>query len=330
MTRVQAVAGLVLALAAVPAASAARQAQPAFDCSKASGQVETLICGDAALATLDRRMAEVYNAAMKQWPADVAAEQRAVQRGWIKGRNDCWKDADPRACTEREYRTRIVELQIQSGQLMAPTPVGYACAGGESKPFAATFYADTDPKSAVLTWGDDQVIAFSAPAGSGAKYTAANVEFREHHGEATVDWFGTTMTCKVLSADSGGEGAAPPASRPFVGATWVLVEFQSMDDTRLKPEGDARFTLAFGNDGSVSVRADCNRGRGSWKSAGPSLLEFGPIALTRAACPPSPLEQRFVRDLGYVRSYTMRDGHLYLSLMADGGIYDFEATPPEP
>jgi para-nitrobenzyl esterase len=48
------------------------------------------------------------------------------------------------------------------------------------------------------------------------------------------------------------------------------------------------------------------------------------VALTRAACPPSPIQDRFVRDLDYVRSYVVADGHLHLSLMADGGIYEFE------
>jgi para-nitrobenzyl esterase len=28
--------------------------------------------------------------------------------------------------------------------------------------------------------------------------------------------------------------------------------------------------------------------------------------------------------LSFIRSYTVKDGHLYLSLMADGGIYEFE------
>lgn len=102
-----------------------------------------------------------------------------------------------RACTELEYRTRIVEIQIKSGQLMAPTSVGYVCKGAESNPFFATFYKETDPPSAVITYGDDQVIAFIAPSGSGAKYAAADVEFWEHHGEATVDWFGTKLRCKT-------------------------------------------------------------------------------------------------------------------------------------
>ena len=81
--------------------------------------------------------------------------------------------------------------------LMVPSPVGYLCAGEEAKSFTAVFYTETDPPSAVISFGRDQVIAFAEPTGSGAKYTAPNVEFWEHHGEATVDWFGAKLRCKV-------------------------------------------------------------------------------------------------------------------------------------
>lgn len=48
------------------------------------------------------------------------------------------------------------------------------------------------------------------------------------------------------------------------------------------------------------------------------------LALTRAACPPAPLNERIPKDWSYVRSYVIKGGHLFLSLMADGGIYEFE------
>jgi uncharacterized protein len=56
----------------------------------------------------------------------------------------------------------------------------------------------TDPMSAVITYGDDQVIAFAARSASGARYTADNMEFWEHQGEATVNWYGTMLTCKAV------------------------------------------------------------------------------------------------------------------------------------
>jgi para-nitrobenzyl esterase len=74
----------------------------------------------------------------------------------------------------------------------------------------------------------------------------------------------------------------------------------------------------------VSARIDCNRGRGAWRSAGRGQLEFGPMALTRALCPPGSLHDQIVRQWDSVRSYVVRDGHLFLSLKADGGIYEYE------
>jgi len=179
------------------APAGAQEAAPSFDCSAASGGVEEAICADAGLASLDRKLAEVYRKALGNLPAEDASREKALQRGWIKGRNECWKADDQHACVEAEYRTRIVELQIRSGQLMVPDPVGLVCEGEEGVPFTATFFRDTEPPSAVLTRGGDQVIAFLSPSGSGAKYEAANVEFWEHQGEASVEWFGTPLKCRV-------------------------------------------------------------------------------------------------------------------------------------
>lgn len=112
----------------------------------------------------------------------------------------------------------------------------------------------------------------------------------------------------------------------LAGTSWQLVKFQGSDDTTLIPDNQSKYTIAFNADNSVHVRFDCNRGRGTWKSPEPSQLQFGPLALTRAMCPPGSLHDRLVKDWGYVRSYVIRDGHLFLSLMADGGIYEFELS----
>jgi para-nitrobenzyl esterase len=122
--------------------------------------------------------------------------------------------------------------------------------------------------------------------------------------------------------------AAQPMSPGLAGTSWQLVQFSGGDDKVLKPDDKSKYTIAFSADGSVAVRVDCNRGRGTWKSAGPSQLEFGPLALTRAMCPPGSLHDRIVKDWEYVRSYLVKDGRLFLALMADGGIYEYEPMPP--
>jgi para-nitrobenzyl esterase len=108
------------------------------------------------------------------------------------------------------------------------------------------------------------------------------------------------------------------------GTSWQLVKFMGSDDTTLIPDDKAKYTIAFAADGGLSARIDCNRGRGSWTSSGEGQLRLSPLALTRAMCPPGSLHDRIVRQWEFVRSYLIRDGHLFLSLMADGGVYEFE------
>jgi len=108
------------------------------------------------------------------------------------------------------------------------------------------------------------------------------------------------------------------------GTSWRLVQIMSMDDNTYKPDDPSRYTLSFETDGSMNVLADCNRGKGSWASESDSQLQFGPIAATRAMCPPESLHDRYLSQFEWVRSYVMRDGHLFLATMADGSIIEFE------
>ena len=108
------------------------------------------------------------------------------------------------------------------------------------------------------------------------------------------------------------------------GTSWQLVKFQGSDGTTLAPDDRAKYTIEFSAGGQLIARVDCNRGRGTWKSAGTNQVELGPLALTRAECPAESLHDHIVKQWGYIRSYVIKDDHLFLSLMADGGIYEFE------
>jgi para-nitrobenzyl esterase len=39
------------------------------------------------------------------------------------------------------------------------------------------------------------------------------------------------------------------------------------------------------------------------------------------------MHDRIVKHWAYIRSYVVKNGHLFLSLMADGGIYEFQPAP---
>jgi para-nitrobenzyl esterase len=121
--------------------------------------------------------------------------------------------------------------------------------------------------------------------------------------------------------------SAPQNAPPLEGTSWQLVKVQSGDGKTLVPDDKSKYTLEFGRNGILRARIDCNRGNGTWSSSAPGQVRAGVFAITRAMCPPGSLYDQIVKQLGHVRSYTVKDGHLYLSLMADGGTYELEPIP---
>lgn len=88
--------------------------QPSFDCSKVKkDSSEGLICGSDELMDLDRELSSVYKQALLKASKDDML--KAHQRGWIKGRNDCWKAKDEKQCMANEYNLRIKELKEKYG-----------------------------------------------------------------------------------------------------------------------------------------------------------------------------------------------------------------------
>ena len=127
-----------------------------------------------------------------------------------------------------------------------------------------------------------------------------------------------------------GESTSSASPAPgLAGTSWQLVRFEGGDGTILTPDDRAKYTIELAADGRLTTRIDCNRGRGTWTSSGSNQISFGPLALTRAQCQPGSLHDQIVKQWGNIRSYVVRDGHLFLALMADGGIYELEpiATP---
>ncbi|MFB9932754.1 lysozyme inhibitor LprI family protein [Photobacterium aphoticum] len=197
--------GKVSSVSAEPVTTAPATITPTFDCQKAEGEVENLICQQADLAALDQQMATVYAEAMKRLPKDDLATQKAMQRGWIKGRNECWKANDVKACTESAYKTRIVELQVMSGQLEVPNAVNLRCVKTDpttlldsSQPVTAIFYNQTDPASLVLTTVDSQWLLLGSRTGSGIRYAGQNIMYEEHQGKVTISVFDEVMRCQVM------------------------------------------------------------------------------------------------------------------------------------
>jgi uncharacterized protein len=168
--------------------STARAEGPSFDCGKVeAGSIEEMVCKDKGLAALDRKLAEVYSAASQKAVNEHPPVLKAEQRGWIKGRNDCWKSADRRKCVEDNYRLRIAELQARYRLVPGNGPVTYACDGDPKNEVVVTYF-QTDPPTLIAERGDQVSLMYLQPSGSGAKYQGRNESLWEHQGEAAITW----------------------------------------------------------------------------------------------------------------------------------------------
>jgi uncharacterized protein len=174
-------------------------AGPSFDCGNVeAGSIEERVCKDVGLAAMDRKLAEVYAAAARLAVNEQLPGLQAEQRGWIKGRNDCWKSTDQRTCIEDSYRLRIAELQARYRLIPGVGPVRYVCDGDPRNEVSATFF-QTDPPTLIAERGDSVSLMYQQPSGSGAKYRGRNESFWEHHNcEALITWGDCTkeMRCK--------------------------------------------------------------------------------------------------------------------------------------
>lgn len=163
-------------------------AQPSFDCTKVeTGSIAELVCQTPQLAQLDAKLAEVYRQARAKAQNEHPPVLKAEQRGWLKGRDDCWKATDKTACVAGSYTLRIAELQARYQLITGKGPVFYQCDGLPAKEVVATYYA-TEPPTALVEFGDSTSLMYLQPSGSGARYQGRNESLWEHHGEARVTW----------------------------------------------------------------------------------------------------------------------------------------------
>lgn len=185
------VAGLLSPLLAGPIQAAS------FDCTKAAaGSIEALVCKTPALSAQDDQLAKVYKQAQAKAKNEKPPTLKAEQRGWLKGRDECWKADDKNECVADQYQRRIAELQARYQLVAGKGPVHFVCDNQPAKQVIATFYA-TEPPTLIAELGDSTSLMYAQPAASGSKYQGRNESFWEHQGEATVVWGyeAPEMTC---------------------------------------------------------------------------------------------------------------------------------------
>lgn len=170
---------IALVLVLVCAAAARAEEGPSFDCAAAESTAETLVCGGPELAQLDRETARLYALAIDgpHMNPERRRELVAAQRGWIKGRDDCWKAEDLAACVKASYVIRIAELRQGYSDARAADTAGISlgpfatrCEGLDAG--IGTTFVNSDPGAVYLAWRENVVVLDHVVSGSGARYEA--------------------------------------------------------------------------------------------------------------------------------------------------------------
>ena len=123
--------------------------------------------------------------------------------------------------------------------------------------------------------------------------------------------------------------AMPPvitvAASEIVGPVWQWQRTQLGGAPPVVAAAPERYTLSFQGGGRVNVRADCNRGSGSYEVDN-AQMKFGAIALTKMACPAGSQDADFLRMVINATAYAIDRGDLVLTLF-DGASMRFRPVP---
>ncbi len=141
----------------------ARAITASFDCDRARGQAQELVCGDAGLAAMDREVARL---------SGLAAEP-ASQAEWVQQRDGCDKADELRQCVMAAAMLKIHRLRqgseaARAGKGLSIGPLTFTCRG-LSDPVEATF-VDSEPAAVALEWGGQAIAIDQGVLGSGARY----------------------------------------------------------------------------------------------------------------------------------------------------------------
>ncbi|MEJ6473763.1 lysozyme inhibitor LprI family protein [Pseudoalteromonas piscicida] len=164
---------------------------PSFSCDDVKiGSMESIICGSNELSSLDKELDAIYRQIIAEPHPKLF---KAQQRGWIKGRNECWKSSDKLKCLKQSYIQRIAELQARFALVKSPMQVQYQC-GNQVLNIA---YYDTQPQTLVADFNNSEKIMFIEKAET-PSYRSGDYQLRlKKHDNAELIWgYGSKpLTC---------------------------------------------------------------------------------------------------------------------------------------
>ncbi len=110
---------------------------------------------------------------------------------------------------------------------------------------------------------------------------------------------------------------------PLIGTVWAWHATTGNGGEVASVASPDRYTIELQAGGALRVRADCNRGGGSY-AAGDVDVRFGPIATTKIGCPAGSRDREFLEALSRVDAYRFEGIELVLTSAANRSTMRFK------
>ena len=121
-------------------------------------------------------------------------------------------------------------------------------------------------------------------------------------------------------------GGGAEEAQSIVGPTWQWDAFEdSAGENDISVPNPEDYTLTLNEDGTASIKADCNQVSWTYELDGSSLTfnTLGPSTL--AFCGEDSLDTQYLQRLGETATYVLQDDQLFLNLIFDSGNMEFSS-----
>ncbi|MFH7241697.1 MAG: META domain-containing protein [Spirulina sp.] len=213
----------------------------------------------------------------------------------------------------------LQQIQMNDGtQFVADPPQNYTVEFSEAG--EVFIQADCNRAAGAFTLEDGMLSITLGPTTTAACPDGSiDTQFLSSLSNANLVFFQGDDMFIDLAFDSGTMQFSPAETMTLTGRVWELQDIQFNDGKLLVAEPPENYTVEFMDDGSMAVRADCNRGRGSFTTETDGRITIDPIATTLAACPEGSLGNDFTQALSSAAIYFFQDDQLFIDLKFGSG-----------
>lgn len=200
-----------------------------------------------------------------------------------------------------------------------------------------------DPASYTVTFNEDGTLGFKADCNVGnGEYTAddsalsitlgmmtlamcpegsLDSTFTQQLSGAAIYFFQDGDLYIDLFAD-GGTMQFTPAAPELTGVVWEWTGTQTPVE-QISVAFPRQYQIEFLADGTVAVKADCNRAFGTYTTADGGSITIEITGMTQAMCPPESQSDQFIQQLNNAGVYFFQGNDLFIDQQMDSGTMQF-------